>query len=145
LELAFQWKNLLASAAYLRLRNALIAAGIVVIACTWFADSAVYRGMQAALAGVALTIAGYAIVLVPQLASQDFRSDLPNVDILKTYPLRGWQIMLGEMLAPAVILTVLLWLMLLAGTLLMPSAHSPRLAWLTPGIRTAAVIGAAIL
>src|SRR5690606_4244374 len=65
--------------------------------------------------------------------------------ILKTYPLRGWQIMLGEMLAPAVILTVLLWLMLLAGTMLMPGAHSPRLAWLTPGIRTAAVIVAAIL
>lgn len=143
-ELAFLWKNLLASAGYLRLRNALIAAAIIVVACTWFADSAVYQGVRPMLAGVVFMIAGYTVVLGPQLSRQDFRSDLLNVDILKTYPLRGWQIMLGEMLTPAAILTVLLWLMLLAGSMLLPT-HSPRLAWLTPGIRTAMTSGLALL
>ena len=41
----------------------------------------------------------------PQLLRQDFRQDLPLADLLKTYPLRGWQLALGELLAPAAILT----------------------------------------
>ncbi len=42
----------------------------------------------------------------------DFRQDLPAVDLLKTFPLRGWQIVLGEILAPVVILSVVQWLLL---------------------------------
>ena len=41
------------------------------------------------------------------VARQDLRHDLPNADILKTYPLPGWQIVLGEMLAPIAVVTVL--------------------------------------
>ena len=35
----------------------------------------------------------------PQLLRQDLRSDLLNADLLKAYPLPGWQIVLGEVLA----------------------------------------------
>jgi ABC-2 type transport system permease protein len=143
-ELAFLWKNLLSAAAYLRLRNALIAAALIVGACAWFADSPLFNGMRGALSSAVLMFAAYTLLLGPQLARQDFRSDLQNTDILKTYPLRGWQIMLGEMLAPATILTVILWLLLLAGALLLPP-DLRRMEWLTPAVRTGAALGLALL
>lgn len=143
-EVAFLWKNLLSTAAYLRLRNALILAMLIVAACFGFADSLLFDTLRGPLAMVAITLAGYTLLLGPQLARQDFRGDLPNTDILKTYPLRGWQIMLGEMLTPACILTVVLWLMLLAGALLMPP-DMRRMEWLTPPVRTGAALGLALL
>ena len=36
-----------------------------------------------------------------------------NADVLKMYPLRGWQVVLGELLAPAAILTGVQWCLLL--------------------------------
>jgi hypothetical protein len=47
------------------------------------------------------------------LLRQDFRQDLPLADLLKTYPLRGWQLALGEILAPVAILTCIQWLLLI--------------------------------
>jgi len=38
---------------------------------------------------------------------------LPLADVLKMYPMRGWQVVLGEILAPAVILTGVQWLLLI--------------------------------
>ena len=34
-------------------------------------------------------IAGYTLFLGPQMARQDLRNDLPNMDLLKTYPVEG--------------------------------------------------------
>lgn len=143
-EVAFLWKNLLSTAAYLRLRNALIVAALIVAVRFAFADSQLFGAMRGPLAMVMISFMGYLLLLGPQLARQDFRNDLPNTDILKTYPLRGWQIMLGEMLTPAAILTVILWLMLLAVVLLMP-AELRRLEWLTPPVRTGVALGIALL
>ena len=58
---------------------------------------------------------GYSLLLGPQLLRLDFRNDLPRADILKTFPLRGWQIALGEILAPVTVLVVCQWLLLLVG------------------------------
>ncbi len=143
-EFAFLWKNLLASAEYLRLRNALIIAALIIFSARWFADSLVYQGLQPVLVVVVLVIAAYTVVLGPQLARQDFRSDLPNTDILKTYPLHGWQVLLGELLAPAVVLTGVIWLMLLAGVMFLPSSALSGLAWLTPTIRIVIELGCAL-
>ena len=115
-ELAFLWKNLLSAASYLRPRVALVAAAVIVIVS--FAlrrpDFEVFRRIVAMMAMIG---AGYTIVFGPLLARQDLRQDLPNTDILKTYPLQGWQIVLGEMLTPIAIITGLLWLMLLTAAL----------------------------
>jgi hypothetical protein len=142
-ELAFMWKNLLSTAEYLRLRNLLIAAALIVAACTWFSDSGFYNAIRAPFAMVAVVIAAYTLLLGPQLARQDFRSDLHNTDILKTYPLRGWQIMLGEMLTPLAVLTGILWLMLLAAALLV-SPEMRGMAWLTQSLRIAGALVVAL-
>ncbi len=64
-------------------------------------------GMMAAMFGV------WSVLLGPQFVRFDFRQDLPLMDVLKSYPMSGWQIVLGEILAPAVILTGVQWLLLI--------------------------------
>jgi hypothetical protein len=140
-ELAFLWKNLLSSAEYLRLRTALIAAVVIVAGSGWLKSSG--NEVFANIVGsFSLGIAVYAAIVGPLIARQDLRGDLMNADILKTYPLRGWQIVLGEMLAPIVIITVLLWLLLLAAALNFESARFP---WLTFEVRVWGSIGIALL
>jgi hypothetical protein len=137
-ELAFLWKNLLSSAQYLRPRTALIAAAIIVVGSSLAAagDFDVPRNIFAVMA---MACAGYTVAFGPMLARQDLRLDLPNADILKTYPLRGWQIVLGEWLTPVAIVTVLLWLLVLTAAL---NFNADELPWV---VRTAAGIGAALL
>jgi hypothetical protein len=143
-ELAFLWKNLLSTSESLRLRNALIAAAIMVTTHLLLAGSGTYENVRPVASGVIGFLAGYLIVFGPQLARQDLRRDLPNTDILKTYPLRGWQVALGELLTPAAIITVTMWLMLLALALLIPDPGA-RVPWLTPGLRVTATLGLALL
>jgi hypothetical protein len=81
-------------------------------------------------------------VFGPIIARQDLRHDLQNADILKTYPLRGWQIVLGECLTPVAIVTVVLWLLLLTAALNFNPGEAPEL---TVGIRVAAAVGVALL
>jgi hypothetical protein len=69
------------------------------------------------LAAIIIAIAlGYSLLLGPQLLRLDFRHDLPQADILKTFPMRGWQIALGEILAPVFVLIAVQWLLLLVGS-----------------------------
>ena len=117
-ETAFFWKNLLAIQSWFNLRLALIVLGTAV-----FVAIGDFRGSKGAGAGYApivlacaLIAGGYTFFLGPQLLRQDLRSDLPNADILKTYPLAGWQVVLGELLTPVAILSGVLWLTILAGT-----------------------------
>jgi hypothetical protein len=140
-ELAFLWKNLLASASYLTPRTALIVAALIAVGGNWMTrlDLGVLRNT---IGTIALVGAGYTLLFGPLIARQDLRLDLPNTDILKTYPLRGWQVVLGEVLAPVAIVTVLVWLLLLAAAF---TLQPPPNAALTPGLWTAAALGIATL
>ncbi len=140
-ELAFLWKNLLSSAEYLRPRTALIAAAIIVIGSS-AAASADLEVSRTVVALFAMASAAYTLVFGPMLARQDLRRDLPNADILKTYPLRGWQIVLGEWLTPVAIVTVLLWLLVLTAALNVQADGVERVSL---SVRIATAIGAALL
>jgi ABC-2 type transport system permease protein len=131
-EIAFLWKNLLSTFTWIRPRAFGIMAAVIVLGCQWLERSPDYRAMLAVIGVFALICAAYTLFLGPQIARQDLRSDLLNTDILKTYPLRGWQVVLGEMLTPIAILTAFLWLALLT---LMLSFHPHSLSWLTPELR----------
>ncbi len=140
-ELAFLWKNLLSSAEYLRPRAALIAAAIIVVGSS-VAASADFDVPRTVVAFMAMVVAAYTLVFGPMVARQDLRLDLPNADILKTYPLRGWQVVLGEWLTPVAIVTVLLWLLVLTAAL---NFNADGMTWLSAGVRVAAAFGAALL
>lgn len=91
---------------------------------------------------VANVLLVFALILGPMVARQDLRRELSNVDLLKSYPLRGWQIVLGELLTPLSILSMAIWLCLFADFLLVPS---DAFAWLTPALRAGAVLAVAVL
>jgi putative ABC exporter len=140
-EVAFLWKNLLASPSYLTPRTALIVAALIAVGSNWLTRFD-HEVLRTTIGTVALAGAAYTLVFGPLIARQDLRLDLPNTDMLKTYPLRGWQVVVGEVLAPVAIVTVLLWLLLLAAAF---TLQPPPSAALTPGLRVAAALGLALL
>jgi ABC-2 type transport system permease protein len=160
-ELAFLWKNLLSTWPYFTPRIFAISAFIIAAGCTWLNAQPAGRGLLAGVGIGALIFSGYTLLVGPQFARQDIRSDLANADILKTYPLAGWQIVLGELLTPTAILSGILWLAVLTialtfhpgGTLHVAAGASgspapipgSALAWLTPGVRLVAAVGLALV
>src|SRR5208282_514631 len=87
----------------------------VVVFGVMFASKPQSHGFSIVAAFLIAIALGYSLLLGPQLLRLDFRQDLPLADILKTFPLRGWQIALGEILAPVVVLAACQWLLLLVG------------------------------
>jgi hypothetical protein len=142
-EVAFLWKNLLSiQSAFFGRRALTLIMAIAFIGS--FLIGKTGRPMGESLGTLVLVfcgiIAGYTVVLGPQLVRQDLRNDLPNMDILKTYPLPAWRLALGELLAPVAILTAVLWTLVAVAAALGPGAAP---AWLTPAVRAAAALGLA--
>ncbi len=126
-ETAFLWKNLLSTHPWLGPRSLIPGAILTVMLATTLSPRLSFLPVVAAI---------YFIMLGPQLARQDLRSDLVNADLLKSYPLSGWRIVLGELLAPTAILSGLLWLALLA-LFVMTGRAADLPGWLTPTVRLA--------
>ena len=117
--MAILWKNLLSAVQLFNIR-----VGLALL--IWSVAMGSGLGLGAGrmlwpqvLGTVAGVVALWSVVLGPQFVRQDFRQDLAAADLLKMYPLHGWQMALGELLAPALILTVVQWVLIaLAATLL---------------------------
>ena len=140
--MAFVWKNLLSTSAFFRPNVAIVALATILGGSGWLLRHPTLepiRVFTAVIFGILLVIT---LLLGPMIARQDLRADLPNSDILKTYPLRGWQIALGELLTPLSILSVLIWMCLLAEFLLLPD---DKPIWLTPSLRAGVALGLAVL
>ncbi len=138
-EIAFLWKNLLSMRSkFLTWRTLLFAAFMLLwlfsslrlVARAGSGGSNVYIAGILSLCGI---VAGYTLLAGPQIARQDLRNDLPNMDILKSYPVEGWRLALGELLAPTAVLSLVLWLCISASAF----AADPQgeLEWLTPAVR----------
>lgn len=144
-EFAFLWKNLLSTGRpWFTPRAWLFSAGAIVLvsagARQWLGHD--YWKVGGGLATVG-TIAGLlALFYGPLLTRLDLRQDLANADILKTYPLRGWRVLLGELLAPVAILTGIVWLGLLAWYLGLRGHQPPSLSltWLDGDMRAVFVL-----
>ena len=144
-EIAFLWKNLLSTQSFFTLRTFVASAGVIVVVCTWLSHGSDAQRSTLSILGVCgVMMAGYALVLGPQLARQDFRGDLGHMDLFKTYPLPGWQVVLGELLAPVAILTGIVWLALLTATLSLGAFRAP-VVWLTVEFRTTAALCLAVV
>jgi uncharacterized membrane protein YfbV (UPF0208 family) len=128
-EMAFLWKNLTSTWSGFSLRTLLVCMLGVILACNLLSHEPFGPVVLRNLGWGALVLAGYTLLIGPQYARQDLRSDLSHADILKTYPLPGWRIVLGELLAPVAILGAILWLELLVAGLTLGESHLP---WLSP-------------
>ena len=140
---ALLWKNLLSAGQGFSKR--------VWFILIWLTVAMVFamRGLVGAsanwlpVAGGAVAMIGSWLVLFgPQLVRQDLRQDIPLADLLKLYPMRGWQVVLGEILAPAVILTGMEWLLLILAVGFLIPAKGVAMA---PGLVYAIGLGAAVV
>ncbi len=104
---AFLWKNLIYASTIFNTRT------WVVLGIS-FGIPALVIGLNARRGEVLdvlpiLLIMGlvWSILLGPQLLRHDLRQDLRSAELLKLYPLPGWKIILGELLAPVLTLSVI--------------------------------------
>ncbi len=110
---ALLWKNLISAGQAFTLRIWISLAVFAIVASMGVTQGSGGSGLRPALGMIALMLMVWSILIGAQLLRQDFRQDLPLADLLKTYPLRGWQLALGEVLAPAAVLTCIQWLLLI--------------------------------
>ena len=125
--IAFLWKNLLGLGQVFSTRLGIVLAVVIFVCVAALGKSRQAQGVSIVAAMMIAIVLGYSLLLGPQLLRLDFRRDLPQADILKTLPLRGWQIALGEILAPVAVLAGFQWLLLLAGFALvgfLPGKHA---------------------
>ncbi|MEO7414212.1 MAG: putative ABC exporter domain-containing protein [Opitutaceae bacterium] len=127
-EFAFLWKNLLSTRSYFNGRTFAVIAAIIVVGSRWLPHSA---RVEMVTAGVCVFVAVCVMLYGPFMARQDIRSDLNHADILKTYPIAGSRLLLGELLTPVAILTAVLWLAILAWTLVLVPTRNVA-TWYTP-------------
>jgi hypothetical protein len=103
---AILWKNLVAGTRTQRVRNAVLALGAAgVIVCVLSFDP---EGTLAEIAGwLAVFWGGLMVVTGPQYVRNDLRGDLLKLDLLRSYPLRGWSVVLAEAVASTLLLTAI--------------------------------------
>jgi len=137
---ALLWKNLIGVGQVFSPRLVIALTVIVVVFCFSLGHGGLGQNLPVLVEIVIAIALGYSLLLGPQILRLDFRHDLPRADVLKTFPLRGWQIALGEILAPVLVLVTFQWLLLLVGAglaLFLPEKHE--------GLFLAIATGASVL
>jgi ABC-2 type transport system permease protein len=122
-ETAILWKNLIMIGRYVSLKTLwrivpfLILIGVI-------ASQPGRQGGFWPLVGMLCFIGIFFTVLLgPQMARNDLRQDLAQLSVLKTWPVSGSALVRGELLAPAVVLTGIAWVLTIAGGLLAGSLN----------------------
>jgi ABC-2 type transport system permease protein len=118
---ALFWKNLISTGQYVTIRVWFMLVWVAVVGgfvLSHFALGAGGFGMMVAFFVVMLLV--MSLFSGPQMLRNDLRQDLPVADVLKMFPMPGWQVVLGEVLTPAAILAGLQWLLLLFGVIFCP-------------------------
>jgi len=109
---AFLWRNLISAGPLFYPRNWLFISVAVLGAMLWLASRPEYRTVLVFVPAIALPLSSCVLVAGPMVMRREVRLMMQRLDVMKTYPLRGWQIVLGEMLAPIVLITAIEWLLL---------------------------------
>ena len=128
LETAIIWKNLIMVGRYASLRTLLPLAPAVI--SLGIVASLVGRrsGLATMAAGGCFILLAFVIVLGPLLARNDLRRDLGQLALLKAWPLSGATLLRGEILAPAILLSSVAWLLILGATSLVGSLRMDGIA-----------------
>jgi ABC-2 type transport system permease protein len=140
---AIVWKNLIGAGRVNPWAGAVIAAGFVTTAAiSAFGPPPLRRLVPGIVGSVTAGIAVFTVTFGPLLRREDLRSDLLHSHWLKSAPLPGWSVVLGEVLAPTVVLAAGQWLLLAFA-----AAFWPGLGGFHPSAyaRVMLALGAAIL
>jgi hypothetical protein len=139
--MAMLWRNLIALGTT-RLRTYAAIPAIVLAAELWIAHDPNFRPLLKLFFGLGLGAAGWLLVVGPMFVQRSLHRVLAYMDLLKAAPLPGWQLALGELLAPMLLLSVAEWLLLAMATLavLLGGVHV-----VPAGTAIAGAVGAALL
>ncbi|MEO6993401.1 MAG: putative ABC exporter domain-containing protein [Lacunisphaera sp.] len=113
--MAFLWKNLIGLGPFFRIRTWLIFAGLIVGFHVWAQTTALDHKIYVAISVVSLAGGAWLLVMGPMFMRHNVRLMVTHFDLLKGYPLRGWQVLSGSLISPIVILAAIEWLILLLG------------------------------
>jgi hypothetical protein len=117
--IALFWKNLIGTGSGFTPRLWIVLGATLIFVCAILRNAIGSSDLLPLIAMITGMLLFWSLLLGPQLLRHDLRKDLALADMLKLYPLRGWQIVLGELLAPAAILTVFQWLLLIFTVMLL--------------------------
>ncbi|MGE3618131.1 MAG: putative ABC exporter domain-containing protein, partial [Gemmatimonadales bacterium] len=100
---ALAWKNTLAG-----LRGGALTGALVMVVGVSLAGVVMGRGSSDAVVGLVpiMLLLVMSLLVGPRMLRNDLRQDLLRLDLLKTYPLSGSAIVLGEIASPAGLLTM---------------------------------------
>lgn len=110
--MAFLWKGLIAAGPLYYPRYWLLTGVFLLAGLYWFGNEPAYRLATGGVLGVCVALSLYGILFGPVLARRGLASMLERLDLVKSYPLRGWQVVLGELLCPVTMLCVFEWVVL---------------------------------
>jgi ABC-2 type transport system permease protein len=134
---AVLWKNTLALARGTRFRTifiTIIALGII-ISIFWQAgllgEADIHNG-TALLATLAITGAGFLVIMGPLTVRNDLRQDLLHLDVLRTLPLSGTSLVFAEIASSTLALTLGQWLLLVGAYALLAWNGNPPNATADP-------------
>jgi putative ABC exporter len=99
---AILWKNVTGALREFRLRTLLL---LVIFIVAMGSAVGGHGGAAELVAVLALSLTGFVILFGPLTLRYDLRRDLELLDMLKTYPLRGRELVAAEVLAPALLLS----------------------------------------
>lgn len=139
-ETAFLWKGLAARGGLGAAPGLFLAAAPPLAALLWRTlarseDWAV--AVNAAIAFLLISGAGIVTMASGQIGFQlGPRQDLARPEVLKTLPLRGRRVLLGEVLGPLALIAVPVWSLLASALLLLPAGSG----WPGPGIAAAGLV-----
>jgi hypothetical protein len=111
-EAAFIWKTAMQTLRVVDRRVITRVAVIVAVLSVLIVSSSRTRGASGVIGLFAAAAAAYTALLAPQVVRLDFRQDLQHLELLKTWPLRPAAVVRGEIMGPALLLTVLTWLLI---------------------------------
>jgi hypothetical protein len=116
------WKNLISAGQYVTARVWLLLVWAAVFGGIFLQTQSARGGGGLGL-GVIMFVGmllAMSLFSGPQMLRNDLRQDLPVADVLKMLPIPGWQVVLGEVLAPVAMLAGVQWLLILFGAIFFP-------------------------
>lgn len=144
-ETAFVWKATLQTFRVVD-RRTLLRIAVVVL---WFVIvpllSTRVRGFAQVLGTFGAFAAVFFTLLGPQMIRTDLRSDLQNLETMKTWPVRASAVVRGEMLWPGILVSAIVWLLLIMTLALSQNAFPQVSVSLRLAVGTAAMIFAPAL
>ena len=140
---ALFWKNLISAGGFhARIRIFVLVPLLVMIGLSVFDQEGERQAVPTVIGLTTGALACFFTILGPLMVRDDLRNDLLQVDLIKTYPISGQSVVIGEVLAPAVILALMEWTLIFISAAVLPSLDKTRLL---PMHRFAFGLGAAIL